>query len=149
MYVTEYAVAAVASLLGISATEDTGYPVGKVNTLDLYPLSFREFLDGTGNTMLRVLVDSADTASINAFSSRLIPLLRRYFVVGGMPVVVADFIEGEPPSSVRGMQSQILEDYLRDFAKHAPLRINPKMVEAWNSIPVHLAKENKKFFWAG
>ena len=143
----EYAVAAAGSLLGISATEGTGYPVGKVNTLDLYPLSFREFLDATGNVMLRELVDSADTASINAFSSRLIPLLRHYFVVGGMPAVVAGFIEGESLGSVRDMQSQILEDYLRDFAKHAPLRINPKMVEAWNSIPVHLAKENKKFIF--
>ena len=143
----EYAVAAAGSLLGISATEGTGYPVGKVNTLDLYPLSFREFLDATGNAMLRELVDSVDTVSINAFSSKLIPLLRRYFVVGGMPAVVAGFIEGEAFSSVRDMQSQILEDYLRDFAKHAPLRINPKMVEAWNSIPVHLAKENKKFMF--
>ena len=118
-----------------------------MNTLDLYPLSFREFLDATGNVMLRELVDSVDTVSINAFSSKLIPLLRRYFVVGGMPAVVAGFIEGEAFSSVRDMQSQILEDYLRDFAKHAPLRINPKMVEAWNSIPVHLAKENKKFMF--
>ena len=143
----EYAVAAAGSLLGISATEGTGYPVGKVNTLDLYPLSFREFLDATGNVMLRELVDSADTVSISVFSSKLIPLLRRYFVVGGMPAVVAGFIEGEALSSVRDMQSQILEDYLRDFAKHAPLRINPKMVEAWNSIPVHLAKENKKFIF--
>ena len=143
----EYAVAAAGSLLGMSATEGTGYPVGKVNTLDLYPLSFREFLDATGNVMLRELVDSVDTVSINAFSSKLIPLLRRYFVVGGMPAVVAGFIEGEAFSSVRDMQSQILEDYLRDFAKHAPLRINPKMVEAWNSIPVHLAKENKKFMF--
>ena len=143
----EYAVAAAGSLLGISATEGTGYPVGKVNTLDLYPLSFREFLDATGNTMLRELADSVDTVSINAFSSRLIPLLRRYFVVGGMPAVVSGYIEGEALGSVRAMQSQILEDYLRDFAKHAPLRINPKMVEAWNSIPVHLAKENKKFIF--
>ena len=143
----EYAVAAAGSLLGISATEGTGYPVGKVNTLDLYPLSFREFLDATGNAMLRELVDSVDTVSINAFSSKLIPLLRRYFVVGGMPAVVAGFIEGEAFGSVRDMQCQILEDYLRDFAKHAPLRINPKMVDAWNSIPVHLAKENKKFMF--
>ena len=143
----EYAVAAAGSLLGISATEGTGYPVGKVNTLDLYPLSFREFLDATGNVMLRELVDSPDTVSINAFSSKLVPLLRRYFVVGGMPAVVAGFIEGEALGSVRDMQGQILEDYLRDFAKHAPLRINSKMVEAWNSIPVHLAKENKKFIF--
>lgn len=143
----EYAVAAAGSLLGISATEGTGYPVGKVNTLDLYPLSFREFLDATGNIMMRELLDSTDAASISAFSSKLIPLLRQYYVVGGMPAVATGFIEGESLDTVRAMQNQILEDYLRDFAKHAPLRMNPKMVEVWNSIPAHLAKENKKFIF--
>lgn len=141
----EYAVAAAGSLLGISATEGTGYPVGKVNTLDIYPLSFREFLDATDNPAMRELVDSGDTTSINAFSPRLIPLLRQYYVVGGMPAVVASFTQGETLGVIRGVQEQILEDYLRDFAKHAPMRIYPKMVEAWNSTPEHLAKENKKF----
>lgn len=141
----EYAVAAAGSLLGISATEGTGYPVGKVNTLDIYPLSFREFLDATDNPAIRELVDSGDATSINAFSPRLIPLLRQYYVVGGMPAVVASFIQGETLGVIRGIQEQILEDYLRDFAKHAPMRIYPKMIEAWNSIPEHLAKENKKF----
>lgn len=141
----EYAVAAAGSLLGISATAGTGYPVGKVNTLDLYPLSFREFLDATGNRMLRELIDSGEVASVDAFSSRAITLLRQYYVVGGMPAVVDAFAGGEPLAVVRAMQDQILEDYLRDFAKHAPMRIYPRMVEAWGSIPEHLARENKKF----
>ena len=141
----EYAVAAAGSLLGISATAGTGYPVGKVNTLDLYPLSFREFLDATGNRMLRELIDSGEVASIDAFSSKAITLLRQYYVVGGMPAVVDAFAEGESFAVVRAMQDQILEDYLRDFAKHAPMRIYPRMVEAWGSIPEHLARENKKF----
>lgn len=141
----EYAVAAAGSLLGISATAGTGYPVGKVNTLDLYPLSFREFLDATGNRMLRELIDSGEVASIDAFSSKAITLLRQYYVVGGMPAVVDAFAGGEPLAVVRAMQDQILEDYLRDFAKHAPMRIYPRMVEAWRSIPEHLARENKKF----
>lgn len=141
----EYAVAAAGSLLGISATAGTGYPVGKVNTLDLYPLSFREFLDATGNRMLRELIDSGEVASIDAFSSKAITLLRQYYVVGGMPAVVDAFAGGEPLAVVRAMQDQILEDYLRDFAKHAPMRIYPRMVEAWGSIPEHLARENKKF----
>lgn len=141
----EYAVAAAGSLLGISATAGTGYPVGKVNTLDLYPLSFREFLDATGNRMLRELIDSGEVASIDAFSSRAVTLLRQYYVVGGMPAVVDAFAEGESFAVVRAMQDQILEDYLRDFAKHAPMRIYPRMVEAWGSIPEHLARENKKF----
>lgn len=141
----EYAVAAAGSLLGISATAGTGYPVGKVNTLDLYPLSFREFLDATGNRMLRELIDSGEVASIDAFSSRAVTLLRQYYVVGGMPAVVDAFAGGEPLAVVRAMQDQILEDYLRDFAKHAPMRIYPRMAEAWGSIPEHLARENKKF----
>ena len=141
----EYAVAAAGSLLGISATAGTGYPVGKVNTLDLYPLSFREFLDATGNRMLRELIDSGEVASIDAFSSKAITLLRQHYVVGGMPAVVDAFAGGEPLAVVRAMQDQILEDYLRDFAKHAPMRIYPRMVEAWGSIPEHLARENKKF----
>lgn len=141
----EYAVAAAGSLLGISATAGTGYPVGKVNTLDLYPLSFREFLDATGNRMLRELIDSGEVVSIDAFSSKAITLLRQYYVVGGMPAVVDAFAEGESFAVVRAMQDQILEDYLRDFAKHAPMRIYPRMVEAWGSILEHLARENKKF----
>ena len=141
----EYAVAAAGSLLGISATAGTGYPVGKVNTLDLYPLSFREFLDATGNRMLRELIDSGEVASIDAFTSKAITLLRQYYVVGGMPAVVDAFAGGEPLAVVRAMQDQILEDYLRDFAKHAPMRIYPRMAEAWGSIPEHLARENKKF----
>ena len=141
----EYAIAAAGSLLGISATAGTGYPVGKVHTLDLYPLSFREFLDATGNRMLRELIDSGEVASIDAFSSRAVTLLRQYYVVGGMPAVVDAFAEGESFAVVRAMQDQILEDYLRDFAKHAPMRIYPRMVEAWGSIPEHLARENKKF----
>ena len=141
----EYAIAAAGSLLGISATAGTGYPVGKVHTLDLYPLSFREFLDATGNRMLRELIDSGEVASIDAFSSRAVTLLRQYYVVGGMPAVVDAFAEGESFAVFRAMQDQILEDYLRDFAKHAPMRIYPRMVEAWGSIPEHLARENKKF----
>lgn len=141
----EYAVAAAGSLLGISATEGTGYPVGKVDTLDLFPLSFREFLDATGNDALRNLLDSDSPASINNFATKAIPLLKQYYVVGGMPEAVSGFAQGESLPNVRAVQSQILEGYMRDFSKHAPTRIYPKMIEAWNSIPQHLAQENKKF----
>ena len=141
----EYAVAAAGSLLGISVGSGSGYPVGKVDTLDLYPLSFREFLDATGNRALRELVDSGDTESIAAFSARYVPLLRQYYVVGGMPAVVDRFAQGESLAAVRDLQLQILEDYERDFGKHAPRRTYPRMVEAWTSVPEHLAQENKKF----
>lgn len=141
----EYAVAAAGSLLGISAGSSSGYPVGKVDTLNLYPLSFREFLDAVANRGLRELVDSGDTDSIAVFASKFIPLLRQYYVVGGMPAVVSRYVQGAPLSDIRDAQRQILEDYQYDFGKHAPRRIYPRMVEAWNSIPEHLAQENKKF----
>lgn len=141
----EYAVVAAGSLLGISATEGTGYPVGKVDSLDLFPLNFREFLDATGNKPLRALLDADNPTSINNFAEKVTPLLKQYYVVGGMPEAVSSFSQEENLLGVRGIQTQILEGYLRDFSKHAPARIYPKMVEAWQSIPQHLAQENKKF----
>lgn len=141
----EYAVASAGSLLGISAREGSGYPVGKVNTLDLYPLSFREYLDATDNGMLRELIDGGDPESVNSFAAKAIPQLRAYYLVGGMPAVVDAYVQEGDIATARRLQTQILEDYVRDFTKHAPARILPKMIEAWNSIPSHLSQENKKF----
>ncbi len=141
----EYAVAAAGSLLGISATAGSGYPVGKVDTLDLYPLCFREFLDAVGEQALRKMLDSANPASINAFAERSAQALRRYLVVGGMPEVVSAYVETNDFGVARSIQGQILEDYERDFAKHVPPRLYPKMLEVWASIPAHLSHENKKF----
>ena len=141
----EYAIAAAGSLLGISATEGTGYPVGKVDTLDLYPLSFREFLDATGEGALRNMLDEGDPAMVDVFKDRAISALKTYFVVGGMPAAVAEYAETADFSIVRKIQGQILEDYQRDFAKHVPRRLYPRMLEMWASIPAHLSRENKKF----
>ncbi len=141
----EYAVAAAGSLLGISANEGTGYPVGKVDTLDLYPLHFREFLDATGDGMLRELLDGGDPALINPFRDRAALALKRYCVVGGMPAAVSAYAEDGDFEPARRVQAQIVEDYERDFAKHAPMRLYPRMMEAWQSIPAHLSQENKKF----
>lgn len=142
---SEYAVAAAGSLLGISATEGTGYPVGKVDTLDLYPLSFREFLDATGEGMLRTLLDEGDAASVNAFRDRASLALKRYCVVGGMPAVVDEYAATGDFEAVRHVQSQILEDYERDFAKHIPMRLYPRTREVWASVPAHLSHENRRF----
>ncbi len=141
----ELAVAAAGSLLGISASEGTGYPVGKVDTLDLYPLHFREFLDATGEGLLRELIDGGDSTAINAFKDRASLALKRYCAVGGMPAVVDAFAASGDFALARNMQRQIVEDYERDFAKHVPMRLYPRMVEVWNSIPAHLSQENKKF----
>ena len=141
----EYAVAAAGSLLGISALEGTGYPVGKVNAFNLYPLSFREFLDATGDGMLRELLDGRDAASINVFKDKATLALKRYLVVGGMPAVVDEYASVGDYAAVRHLQRQILEDYERDFAKHIPMRLYPRTREVWSSIPAHLSRENKKF----
>lgn len=141
----EYAVAAAGSLLGLSAHFGSGYPVGKVETLNLYPLSFEEFLEATSNGQLHDLVLHGEESSINLFAPRFEELLKQYYVVGGMPAVVEEFLSSSDFSAVRKLQNQILEDYSRDFAKHAPAQIYPKMLEVWASIPQHLSLENKKF----
>ena len=143
----EYAIAAAGSLLGISATEGTGYPVGKVDTLDLHPMSFREFMDATGEGMLRELLDGGDIANINAFKARASLALKRYCVVGGMPAVVDEYVATGDMGEVRRVQTQILEDYERDFSKHVPMRLYARVREVWSSIPSHLSHENKKFIF--
>lgn len=143
----EYAVVAAGSLLGISSHEGTGYPVGKVSTLNLHPLSFKEFLNATGNAAMRQLVDSGDVSSINAMRNREESLLKEYYVVGGMPEAVSEYAETRDLHSVRAIQTQIVEDYVRDFAKHVPNSMFPKAVDVWQSIPAHLSHENKKFIF--
>lgn len=144
---SQYAVAAAGSLLGLSAHEGTGFPVGKVSTLDLFPLSFLEFLQATSNQRFAELIESGDMALANTFSSKLIQQLKIYYVVGGMPAVVANYIENESFEQVRNMQDQILGDYARDFTKHVPTSLLQKTIEAWDSVPIHLSEENKKFIF--
>lgn len=105
----------------------------------------REYLDATGNRPLRLLLDSQDTQTMAAFSEREVLALKTYYLVGGMPAVVNEYVESEDFAQVRALQNQILEDYTRDFAKHMPMRLLPKALDAWHSIPAHLSHENKKF----
>jgi predicted AAA+ superfamily ATPase len=143
----EYAVAAAGSLLGISATEGTGFPVGKVNMLDLHPLSFDEFLEATGNGRFAELVASGDIAMMNSFSGRLTELLKQYYVVGGMPEAVNAFVAERDVRAARSVQPEILNGYVSDFAKHIPPRLLARTMLAWESIPRHLSQENKKFVY--
>lgn len=143
----EYAVVAAGSLLGISATEGTGFPVGKVNMLDLYPLSFIEFLDATGNERFAKLVESGDAEMMSAFSDKLAELLKQYYVVGGMPEAVNAYIAEHDVRAARTVQQEILNGYVSDFAKHIPSRLLTRTMLAWESIPRHLSQENKKFIF--
>lgn len=139
------AVAAAGSLLGLTVHEGSGYPVGKVNTLDLHPLSFREFLSATGNGNLVELLGTNDAELISSFSSRFVPLLRQYYYVGGMPEAVSSFLERGLLEDARAVQEQILLDYERDISKHLSRTETEYTLAAWESIPSHLGRENKKF----
>lgn len=141
----ELAVAAAGSLLGITFHEGTGYPVGKVDTFDLYPLSFREFLDATGNPMLREVVDSGDERLLGSLMVRFEELLKQYYFVGGMPEVVATFAESGDLAAVRSVQEGILFGYERDISKHLGAADTKHALAAWRSLPAHLGQENKKF----
>ena len=141
----EYHVAAAGSLLGISATHGTGFPVGKVSTLNLFPLSFTEFLCATGSGRYAELVERGDHAMMDTFSDKLKELLRTYYIVGGMPEAVNAYIGTADVRDARGVQDQILTDFTSDFAKHVPANLLARTMLAWDSIPKHLSKENKKF----
>lgn len=140
-----YAIAAAGSLLGITIHDGTGYPVGKVETLDLHPMGFTEFLLATGNGNLAKLIAIDDPVMIDSFSSKLIPLLRQYYYVGGMPEAVAAFLERGMLEDAREVQNDILRGYERDISKHLSRTEAEHAIAAWESIPQHLGRENKKF----
>lgn len=144
----EYYIAAAGTLLGLTIHEGSGYPVGKVDTLDLYPLHFREFLAATGNQPLRELIDSGDTSLINSFASKFVPLLRQYYYVGGMPESVSVFLESGLLEDVRSVQREILRGYELDISKHLGRTETEYALAAWWSIPAHLGRENKKFVFS-
>lgn len=144
---SEYHIVAAGSLLGVALHPGTSFPVGKVDFLNLYPLSFEEFLLALGEDGLVDLLRSQDYASITAFSSKYTDLLRYYYYIGGMPEAVQMFIETDDMQEVRRVQKGLLEYYSNDFSKHAPIETVPRIQMVWNSIPVQLAKENRKFIY--
>lgn len=143
----EYHVIAAGSLLGVALHAGISFPVGKVEFMDLHPLSFLEFLDATGESSLVELLYTADWKLITTFKSKYTRRLRQYYYVGGMPEAVLKFSENENYDEVRDIQKQILNAYELDFSKHAPTAIVPRIRMVWNSIPAQLAKENRKFIY--
>lgn len=144
----EYAVISAGSLLGVALSKNTSFPVGKVAFLDLYPLSFKEFLTAIGESPLVDLLESGDWELIKHFKKKYKDLLRTYYYVGGMPEVVFTFKNTGDFNQVRTIQSRILSSYEQDFSKHPPTDIVPRIRMLWNSIPSQLAKENKKFIYS-
>lgn len=143
----QYHIICAGSLLGIALHEGTSFPVGKVDFLELYPLSFREFLMAVTGTQFAKLLDSQDYKMITSFKQTYIEALKQYSFIGGMPEAVKNFTEERDFYEVREVQKRILAAYEQDFSKHAPLEIVPKIRMVWNSIPSQLAKENKKFLY--
>jgi uncharacterized protein len=146
----EYSVIAAGSLLGVKLSGAKGFPVGKVHFCHLFPMSFFEFLDAVGRPMLRAALEE-----IQSFESiaephhlQLLELLRLYFFVGGMPKPVLRYVETKDLNVVRKTQEDIIKAYVYDFAKHAPPAIVMKITHIWDSIPIHLGKENKKFVFS-
>lgn len=144
---SDYHIAACGSLLGIALHEGISYPVGQVDELYLYPMTFGEFLLANGKDKMQSFLAESEWTMINAISSEYIDLLRQYYYVGGMPAAVKAYVEGKGLNAVRTQQKQILNDYDRDFSKHAPSRVVPRIRMVWQSIVSQLAKENKKFIF--
>lgn len=143
----EYHIVCAGSLLGIALHEGTSFPVGKVDFLKLFPLSFKEFLMATDQERFAQLLDKQDFQMITSFKQTYIDALKNYYFVGGMPEAVQSFAENKDFNEVRDIQKRILAAYEQDFSKHAPNEIVPKIRMIWNSIPSQLAKENKKFIY--
>lgn len=143
----QYHIVCAGSLLGIALHEGTSFPVGKVDFLKLYPLSFKEFMMATGQERFVELLDKQDFQMINSFKETYIDALKQYYFVGGMPEAVQSFADNKDFNEVRDIQKRILMAYEQDFSKHAPNEIVPKIRMIWNSIPSQLAKENKKFIY--
>ncbi|WP_302951028.1 ATP-binding protein [Holdemania filiformis] len=143
----QYHIVCAGSLLGIALHQGTSFPVGKVDFLKLYPLSFKEFLIATDKERFAELLDKQDFGMITCFKQTYIDSLKQYYFIGGMPEAVQSFAENKDFNEVREIQKRILAAYEQDFSKHAPNEIVPRLRRVWNSIPSQLAKENKKFIY--
>lgn len=135
------------SLLGLSLHGCVSYPVGKVEEIRMYPMTFMEFLEAMGKTQMVQVLETRNWVVAEMLQQEFISLLRQYYYVGGMPAAVLAFVEQQGLQEVRRIQRQIIADYRRDFSKHAPAREVPRINMVWDSIPAQLAKENKKFIY--
>lgn len=143
----EYHVIAAGSLLGITLNRSGSFPVGKVEFLDLFPLSFVEFLDAIHETQLADLLRNPDWSLVASFNIKFTDRLRQYYYTGGMPEVVLQYSVSGDMNQVREIQKRILVSYEQDFSKHAPAEIVPRIRMIWSGVPAQLAKENRKFIY--
>lgn len=143
----EYHVVAAGSLLGVYDHYGTGFPVGKVKTLTLYPMSYREVLHALNREMDVEMLEQQQWGVVKNFSDRYAQFLKLYYYIGGMPEAVATYVRTEDFNAVRAVQKSILADYEKDFSKHVPKPLAAKLFMIWNSIPEQLARENRRFVY--
>ena len=137
-------VAAAGSLLGITLRDGESYPVGKVQTLRMYPMTFLEYLQAKGKNNLCEYLQNLEWETLTMFHDNLTSMLREYYFVGGMPEAVAEYIDSHNTTSVRQIQSEIIDAYMRDIAKHTKTSAT-RIHQIWDSLPGQLSRENKKF----
>ncbi|MDR3244596.1 MAG: ATP-binding protein [Elusimicrobiota bacterium] len=144
---SQYHIVAAGSLLGIASHLGDSFPVGKVNSLTINPMTFKEFLIAIGYDKLANAIENLDYNFINGLKIRTIELLKQYFFVGGMPEAVLAFAQNQNYEEVRQIQNEILQNYAGDFSKHIASSDIPKVRLIWQSLPAQLAKDNNKFLY--
>ena len=144
----QYQIVCACSLSGLALHPGTSFPVGKVEFLDLYPLSFSEFLMAMGKGQYAELLRRGDFDMAAVFKRDYADLLKLYCYIGGMPEVVQAFADNRDFDEVREIQKRILAAYEQDFSRLAPRETVPRILTLWNSLPAQLAKENKKFVYS-
>ncbi len=144
----EYAVACAGSLLGVTLSRGASFPVGKVDFLNVYPLSFSEFLSADDPSLSTYLDQIADIAPIpDIFFNRLVEKFKMFFISGGMPEAVVALLDKQDIELTQKVLKNILDAYTLDFSKHIENKDIPKLGFIWSSIPSQLARENKKFLY--
>jgi len=143
----ELPILAAGSLLAVALHSGISFPVGKIQLVDMYPLSFLEFLDAVGNEELALLIRNADFQMMKVFRDKFILLLKQYFYLGGMPEVVQEYIKNRDYEKARKIQKDLIRLYEYDFSKHTSGILSERLRLVYNSIPAHLGQENKKFIY--
>lgn len=144
----EFHIMAAGSYLGTNLHRSQSFPVGKVEVLHLKPMSFTEFLLACGQKGLADFLEKRSIEDAQIFADRFNQMLRYYYFVGGMPEAVQTFVQTQDLSKVRQVQNMLLSQYRADFSKHIPGSEIPQVNMVWDSVPVQLAKENRKFVYS-
>lgn len=143
----EYHVCVAGSLLGITLRHGESFPVGKVDMIRMFPMSFTEFLIARGRNLMAEQLQKKNWYMLTGLHLTLVQMLREYYLVGGMPEVVKTYLKTNDPNSVRKVQNKILIAYRNDIAKHTTDEESKRIGIVWRSMPSQLSKENKKFIY--